>query len=503
MITKSNQQIPSFSTFHDMTLTIPTFICYYWFNVVSSYITTLNQKGQEKETFISGPKEDTMDQRLSGFLNRRQFLKNSAVLGLGGLAASSLAACASSPFDGGSNTVTFWNLFGGGDGARMVEMEQVFQQRHPDVDLRAVTLSWGAPYYTKVAMSTVGGVPPNVAVIHLSRMTTYAAANLLDPIDLSALSSNGVTQQDFLPAVWERAQYQGTNYAIPLDTHPFVMYYNTDICKKAGLLDASGNLKPLQGPADMIDAFKRAQKVTGAYGLALAVQDVMAWRLFNALYGQLGGNVLSADGKSYVLNDAHAEQALDFMTDLTLKSKVVNPNLDYPGAVALFSSGKAGFHWNGAWEVTTFQGTMPFNMVPFPDIFGNMRTWADSHALIFPRGSTTDPSKKALSYLFATSLLKSSLTWAQGGHIPAYLPVTQSAAYKALKPQSNYASDAGEAVLDPPAWFSGAGSQFETAAQNAFSLAMSGGTSIPASLQQFRTSVQALLNQPAPLPNAV
>jgi multiple sugar transport system substrate-binding protein len=442
-----------------------------------------------------------MDQRLSEFPNRRQFLKSSALIGLGGLAASMFAGCASTPFDGGSNTVTFWNLFGGGDGARMVEMEQAFQQQHPDVDLRAVTLAWGAPYYTKVAMATVGGVPPDVAITHLSRMTTYAAANLLEPIDLSALASNGVTPQDFLPAVWERAQYQGINYAIPLDTHPFVMYYNTDICKKAGLLDARGNLKPLQGPIDIIDAFKRAQQASGAYGLALPVQDVTVWRLFCALYGQLGGSVLSPDGKSYVLDDTLAEQALNFMTDLTLKSKVANPNIDYAGAVALFGSGKAGFLWNGEWEVTTYQGTMAFNMVPFPNIFGNLRTWADSHSLIFPRGS--DSTRKDLSYLFATSLLKESLTWAQGGHIPAYLPVTQSAAYKALKPQSNYAIDAGEAVLDPSAWFSGAGSQFETAAQNAFALAMSGETSVPGALQQFRNSIQALLNQPAPLPRPV
>jgi multiple sugar transport system substrate-binding protein len=444
-----------------------------------------------------------MDQRLSMFLNRRQFLKGSTALGLGGLAASALAACASSPFDGSANTVTFWNLFGGGDGARMVEMEQAFQQQHPDKDLRAVTLSWGAPYYTKVAMSTVGGAPPNVAIMHLSRMTTYAAANLLDPIDLSALSSNGVGEQDFLPAVWKRAQYKENNYALPLDTHPFVMYYNTDVCKKAGLLDASGNLKPLQGPADMIDAFKRAQKVTGAYGLSLAVQDVTVWRLFNALYSQLGGDVLSADGKSYVLNEAHAEQALNFMTDLTLHSKVANPNIDYAGSVALFNSGKAGFFWDGEWEVTTFQGVLPFNMVPFPNIFGGMQTWADSHSLIFPRGSTSDPAKKALAYLFATSLLKNSLTWAKGGHVPAYLPVTQSTAYKALKPQSNYASDAGEAVLDPAAWFSGAGSQFEIVAQNVFSVALSGEKSASAALQEFRNSIQALLNQPVPLPSAV
>ena len=46
------------------------------------------------------------------------------------------------------------------------------------------------------------------------------------------------------------------------------MYYNVDICKKAGLLDASGKLKPLVGPAAVLNAFKAAQKVTGKYGLA-------------------------------------------------------------------------------------------------------------------------------------------------------------------------------------------------------------------------------------------
>ncbi|HCI82465.1 MAG TPA: ABC transporter substrate-binding protein [Ktedonobacter sp.] len=441
-------------------------------------------------------------QYLTKPLNRRQFLERSALLGLSGITAGTLAACTGSPFLSG-NTVAYWNLFGGGDGARMIQMEQAFQQQYPADDVRAVTLSWGSPYYTKLAMATVGNSPPNIAIMHLSRMPTYAAANLLDPIDVSELEKYGVTENDFLPAVWTRAQFNGTNYAVPLDTHPFVMYYNTDICKKAGLLDSSGNLKPLQGPNDFIDAFQRTQKVTGAYGLSVAVQDSTVWRLFNSLYGQLGGSVLSPDGKQYVLNESHAEQALSFMSDLSLKYKVANPNIDYAGSVALFSSGKAGFLWDGEWEVTTYQGTLPFNMVPFPNIFGGQQTWADSHSFIFPRGSTADPTAKAIAYRFVATMLKQSLTWAKGGHIPAYLPVTQSAEYKALKPQSNYASDAGVAVLDPTAWFSGAGSQFETDAQNAFSLAMSGQASVVGSLQEFHNSIQKLLNQPVPLPTSV
>ena len=38
----------------------------------------------------------------------------------------------------------------------------------------------------------------------------------------------------------------GKLYAVPLDQHPFVLYYNTDICKKAGLLDADGKIKPVK-----------------------------------------------------------------------------------------------------------------------------------------------------------------------------------------------------------------------------------------------------------------
>ena len=59
-------------------------------------------------------------------------------------------------------------------------------------------------------------------------------------------------------------------------------------------------------------------------------------------------------------------------------------------------------------------------------------------------------------------MLEQSMTWAKGGHIPAYAPTRNSAEYKALLPQANYASAADEPVYDEPAWYSGSGSTFET-----------------------------------------
>ena len=62
---------------------------------------------------------------------------------------------------------------------------------------------------------------------------------------------------------------------------------------------------------------------------------------------------------------------------------------------------------------------------------------------------------------FIKSMLDQSLTWAEGGHIPTYLPTFDSAEYKNLQPQSSYAAAADTVVYDAEAWYSGSGSTFE------------------------------------------
>ncbi len=436
----------------------------------------------------------SLEQRIS----RRKFLYNSTLLAAGGLAAASCAPYPSAAASSGA--LRFWNLFSGGDGLRMNQMESDFASSNPDITVNSVTLTWGAPYYTKLAMAAVGGQPPDVAIMHLSRMLGFAPAGLLMPFDAAQLAQYGITADKFLPEIWNNAHYNGKLYAIPLDTHPFVMYYNTDICRKAGLLGADGKLVPLVGPNAMIAACQKVQKATGALGLAVDTQDVNPWRLFYALYSQAGGKVLTPDGSQLVLNDAKALQALSFMVDLTLKAKVASPTIDYGGAVALFASGKAGFFWQGEWEVTTFQDAkLPFNMTLFPNIFGNNYTQADSHTFILPKPSSIDQQRLADSLKFISFMLKDSMVWAQGGHIPAYQPVVKNTAYQRLKPQANYAAQAQYVVYDPPAWFSGSGSQMETEAGAAFQAVMGGQLTPQQGLDEYRSFMQKMLNTPSPV----
>lgn len=436
-------------------------------------------------------------------LSRRAVLARAAMLAASGLAAGACSYVAPGFSGQGrtSRTLTYWNLLGGGDGVRMQTMQAAYAEANPTVDLQAVTLTWGNPYYTKLSMATVGGSPPDVAIAHLTRLPALAPAGLLQPLELADLARHGMRPENFVRTAWEQAHHDGRLYAIPLDTHPFVLYYNTDVAKEAGLLDGDGALARLTDPDALVDALERAKRVTGSWGLSFSSTNDFAtpWRLFYTLYSQLGGQVLDQHGR-VVLDDAKAEQVLALMRRLTVESQVAPADMDYGGAIALFASGQAGFFFQGDWELPTFQtAKLPFDMRPFPTVFGRAATQADSHALILPRIDPPDPERADLALGFVRSLLDQSITWSEGGHIPSWLPIQRSEEYRRLQPQANYAGVAEEVIYDPPAWFSGSGSTLEVEAGGAFQAVLAGRRSPAQAVARFRAALDRMHAQPSPV----
>jgi multiple sugar transport system substrate-binding protein len=440
-----------------------------------------------------------------GPVSRRTLFKGAfAGLGVGALAGCSspvAAGLANTPLDPG--TIDYWNLFGGGDGVRMQQMLDGYRKTHPSIPLQAVTLAWGNPYYTKLSLATVGAKPPNVAVSHLTRMKTLQQADLLQELLPEDLARHGMSPEMFNKRAWEAGLVNGKIYAIPIDTHPFVLFYNTKICGQAGLLDSAGKLKPIEGPDAFMDALTKVKQVTGQYGATHGINADTAtpWRLFQSLYSQLGGQVLADNGTRIVLDDAKAKQVLDYLRTLTVEKKLMPGNIDYQGAIALFSNGAAGFHLNGEWEISTFQtAKMPFSMTLVPNVFGGQyAVQADSHTLVLPRNGDQTPQQLDQSFGFIKSLLDQSMTWAEGGHVPAWLPVARSEAYAKLTPQSNYASAADAAVYDQPGWYSGSGSNFEIVMGSAIGGVEAGQLTPDAAISQIRSQLTALANTPSPI----
>ncbi|WP_243738183.1 extracellular solute-binding protein [Cellulomonas shaoxiangyii] len=374
---------------------------------------------------------------------------------LGGCSPATVAA-------GGARPLSYWHLLSGGDGVVMAGLVEEANASDNGYEATQTVLAWGAPYYTKLAMASVGGRAPDVAVMHASRVAGYAPGGLLDPWDLDLLADVGVQEGDFLERVWEKGTLDGNVYSIALDSHPFVLMYNTDVAEQAGALGDDGRLVPVEDPETFLEVARAMQGVTGGHGVSYGYlgDGAQMWRLFYTFFKQHGGEMDLSGDRVQVDTDA-AVASLEYIQRM-LDGTVCTPNGDYGTAVSEFVTGGSGMFLTGVWELPTVKAAgIAFDAQPIPTLFGTPAAYADSHALTLPHQNDPDPEQRRAAYQFVADLLQNSLPWAEAGHIPAFQPVVDSAEYAELTPQVNYAPAAEILNYDPEAWFTGSGSDFQ------------------------------------------
>ncbi|MFC7303767.1 extracellular solute-binding protein [Streptomyces monticola] len=436
---------------------------------------------------------------------RHSLSRRRVLTGLGGLAATgTLAAGCAAPSSvaAGKTRLRYWHLFGGGDGVNMQSMLAAFGKEHPDIALDAAQLEWGPPYYTKLGMAGAGGRAPEVAVLHLARLAGFGPGTLLDPFDLDLLAEYGVRPGDFPPEIWRRGTIDGKQYAVPLDTHPLVLYYQTEICAEAGLLDSDGRLQTLRGEREFLDALRAIRKVTGRPALVaetLGSSAVGPWRVFAALYSQTGGSLIDASARHITLDDAKALRVLEFMRRLVEEGLCVR-RADYQGSVGIFNAAQTGLFLNGEWEVSTFlTSKIPFSMTRLPNLFGRPTTQADVHSFVLPHQSSRGGAGNRAAHRLVAWMLRHSADWAKGGHVPAYTPTLSEPAYLKLEPQSEYRDVIDDVWLDPPAWFAGSASPMQLELGSVFSGVFTGSRTPRGALTEATARLRKLLDTPSPL----
>jgi multiple sugar transport system substrate-binding protein len=125
-------------------------------------------------------------------------------------------------------TITYWNIFTGPDGEEMVGMVNDFNELH-EGEFRVNTQTVPAgDFYEKLNTVVPQGQGPDVAIMHLDYVAKYADLGMLVSFD-DLMADSEINGEDYIPAVWDAGEFDGSRYAIPLDVHPIGLYYNQDI----------------------------------------------------------------------------------------------------------------------------------------------------------------------------------------------------------------------------------------------------------------------------------
>jgi multiple sugar transport system substrate-binding protein len=394
--------------------------------------------------------------------------------------------------------VTWWDFLSGGDGVRMKALIARFNKEHPDIKIISTTLEWGIPFYTKVRTSVAVGQGPDVMTYHLSRLPLGLDEGVLDQVTDEDIKNAGVTKDSFFPASIKAASSDdGKLYAVPLDIHSLVLYYNKALLAGSKFLDAGGKLTGINNLKDFEEALAFAKEKGSVSPISYATgDDGGVYRVFYTLLRQQGGELIS--GKEVLAGDnlQKAAKSIEVMTKWATNGWQPE-QAAYEASVALFTSGKSAFMLNGVWEVPTLvdqekKGTLGFKWgaVQVPNLMGTQTTWADSHAFAIPAKNKMSPEKRKAVMTVIGWMERNSLAWAEAGHIPAYKPVAESAEFQRMEPNATYSALANSASYDPRSPIAGVASPTYDAALNIISPAIHGYAEPMAAAEQVKQDLQ-------------
>jgi multiple sugar transport system substrate-binding protein len=361
-------------------------------------------------------------------------------VGLGTTAALTLAGCGGGSggdrgpaggnggrdYTGPKVDLKLWNGFTGGDGDIFNKLVERFNGEHGNIAVAVTTYRW-EDYYGKLAGAVSSGNGPDIAVMHVDQLATFAARGVITELD-DVAAALGFSEADFAPTVWRGGLYAGKRYGIPLDVHPLGLYYNKAVLSRAGL-------DPEKPPTtrDEYAAALTELKRSGVQGFWVSPFRFTGGMTFYSLLHQWGGALFDAEVTRATFNSDPAVEACTWLVDMVRQGHSpadVGQDADY----LAFKSGRNAFNWNGIWQVNDLRKSpeVQWGVAPLPRIGARPAAWANSHNFTIVRQRGADANRISGAKVFINWLSQHSLDWAAGGQVPARRSVRDSAEVAAL-----------------------------------------------------------------------
>ncbi len=312
-------------------------------------------------------------------------MRRTSTITVAGVAAVALSLSACGREDAGSGasetgapvasgaakgTITVWAM--GAEGEKLPELAKEFEAANPGAKVEVTAIPWDAAH-DKFTTAITANKTPDVAMVGTTWMGEFANMDALDPtpgeIDTSA----------FFEGAQKTTEVNGTSFGIPWYVETRLVYYRTDLAKKAGITT------PPTDWAGLKDMAKAMQDKAGAkYGIGLQAGGVGSWQSIMPFAWSAGADVTKDGGKAYNFDSPEilkaAQYYQSFFTDgISDKAAPATPTTEPD-----FASGKVPMFISGPWMMSAVEKA---GGEGFKDKYGVFQIPADKQSSSFVGGS--------------------------------------------------------------------------------------------------------------------
>ncbi len=355
----------------------------------------------------------------------------------------------------GENELIFWSLFSGGEGEYMESIVAAYNATNPEMTVRNVMLDWGE-YYTKLMTSVSVGKGPDIGISHIAKLPELYDQGVVMPMDAVGEKMN-MDWSQFNQTTLGAATIDGSIYAVPIDTHAEVFFYNRDILEEAGILEKDQDLV-LPNDAEEFYQFMLSMKdklPQDIHPLAFSTSGDDPYRLWWVLYFQQDAPPVVTSDLEITLDKDKTVKALNYMKRF-YDDGIIPLNLEDFYAYFMNARQAATFV-SGVWATSSLENieNLRFGVTSLPVMFEKNAQWGDSHTFILPTRPNADEKRMEEAMKFFDFMSKNgSMTWAKAGHVVANTDVLESEEFKALPYRSDYADVANHVVFYEPTPYS-------------------------------------------------
>jgi multiple sugar transport system substrate-binding protein len=234
-----------------------------------------------------------------------------------------------------TGTLTVWAM--GNEGDLLPDLVKDFEAANPGVKVNVTAIPWDSAH-DKFTTAITAGTTPDAAMVGSTWMGEFAGMDALDPVPPSIDTSG------FFPGAMKTNEVDGTSYGVPWYVETRLIFYRTDLAKKAGFETPPTDWDGLKSMA------KAMQDKAGAkFGMGFQAGGPGSWQSIMPFAWSNDANLTKDDGKQYNFDDPKILEAVKYYQSYFNDgiSDKAAPNT--PTTEPDFKSGRVPMFISGPW----------------------------------------------------------------------------------------------------------------------------------------------------------
>lgn len=292
--------------------------------------------------------------------------------------------CACAPSRSEQEIIRFWVM--GREGEVIAQILPEFERSNPGVRVELQQVPWSAAH-EKLLTAFAGDTLPDLCQLGNTWLPELATLNALERLDSRVGQSRIVAAKDYFPGIWDTNLVGDALYGIPWYVDTRVLFYRTDLLRKAGYD------QPPRSWEEWERALAAIKREVGPdrYAILLPLSE---FEPLLALALQQPGPLLRDDGRWAAFSDPGFRRTLAFYARMFRDGWApAQGDAQIANVWSEFARGYFSFYITGPWNIGEFKRRLPaerqadWMTAPLPGPYGPGASTAGGSSLVIFRSS--------------------------------------------------------------------------------------------------------------------